>query len=87
MIVPVSAEQWGISQQSVPLLTTMVTQEDIKGPSINSTGTPQVQAGPKPSVKAVTTYCISPTLCSSFVPSFGFCSDIRKIFAVFLLKE
>lgn len=76
-----------MSQQSVPFLITMVTQEDIKGPCSNSTGTPQVQAGPNPSVKAVTTYCFSPTLSSSFAPSFGICSDIRKIFAVFLLKE
>lgn len=42
-MAPVSAEQGGMLQQSVPLLTTMVTQEDTEGLCSNSTGTLQAQ--------------------------------------------
>lgn len=87
MIAPVRAEQWGILQQSVPLPTTMVTQGDIEGPYSNSTGTLQRQTGYNLSVKADTTYPFYPALFTSFVPSLGVCSHIRKLFAVFLLKE
>lgn len=87
MIAPVSAEQWGMLQQPVPLPTMVVTQEDIEGPYSNSTGTLQKQTGSNRSVKADTTYPFCPALFTSFVPSLGVCSHIRKLFAVFLLKE
>lgn len=54
-MAPVSAEQQEMLQQSVPLPTTMVTQEDIEGPYSNSTDTPQKLTGSNPSVKAATT--------------------------------
>lgn len=43
VMAPVSAEQGGMLQQSVPLPTTMVTQEDTEGLCSNSTGTLQAQ--------------------------------------------
>lgn len=83
----VSAERWGMLQQSVPLPTMMVTHKDIKGPYSNSTGTPQMQMGSNPSVKAATTYRFYPALSTSFAPCLVVCSHVKKLFAVFLLKE
>lgn len=74
-------------QQSIPLPTTMVTQGDIEGPYSNSTGTLQRQTGYNPSTKAVTTYPFYTELFTCFAPYLGVCSHIRKLFAVFPLKE
>jgi len=87
MVVSVSAEQWRMLQQSVPLPTATITQEDIEGPDSIGTGAPQAHTGSNPSVKAATTCCFLPALPTSPVPCLGACSHVRKLFAVFLLKE
>lgn len=71
----------GMLRRSVPLPTTRVTQEDMEGPYR------QMWTASNPSVKAATSYHLCPALSTVFSPCLVVCSRIRKLFAVFLLKE
>lgn len=86
VMASVSAEQQEMLQQSVPL-PTMATQGETKGLCSDSAGTLQAQMWSNPSWNAATTYGFFPVLSTSLAPCVGRCSHVRKLFALFLLKE